>query len=207
MKKNSQSIQKPKIVGVGLNRTGTNTLKKCLRHWGFKHQSWKNQNLKDYCQFGYRGIADVVSKFESFDDWPWPLAFREIDAAYKNALFILTKRKDSDVWFKSICKHYSTNVAYPGDLKMIFGIDKPEKNEKRLRAYYDQHLKSVRRHFRFRKHQLLEVCWENGDGWKELSEFLKLPQPTIPFPHANKTGAGLGEDDFSEDGKPDSTDD
>jgi hypothetical protein len=31
------------------------------------------------------------------------------------------------------------------------------------------------------------VCWENGDGWKELANFLEKPVPDQPFPHINKT--------------------
>jgi hypothetical protein len=30
---------------------------------------------------------------------------------------------------------------------------------------------------------LLVVCWENGDGWAELSRFLKRRAPDEPFPH------------------------
>ena len=39
---------------------------------------------------------------------------------------------------------------------------------------------------------LLEVCWENGDGWNELATFLGCELPTSPFPHANDSRRILG---------------
>jgi hypothetical protein len=34
--------------------------------------------------------------------------------------------------------------------------------------------------------RLLEVCWETGDGRKELCGFLRHPMPDLPFPHGNQ---------------------
>jgi hypothetical protein len=44
----------------------------------------------------------------------------------------------------------------------------------------------VRAYFAGRPDDLLEVCWEAGDGWKELASFLGQPVPALPFPHLNK---------------------
>ncbi len=51
---------------------------------------------------------------------------------------------------------------------------------------YEDHLESVRDYFRARPNALLEVCWEEGDGWAELAAFLDLPVPALPFPHPNR---------------------
>ncbi len=181
-----------KIIGIGLNRTGTNTLKKCLKHWEFKHFTWDYNTTRNYCKLGFAGIRDILEQYESFDDWPWPLAFREIDAYCPDAKFILTRRRDSETWFRSICKHYDVNVGHAGDLKLIFGFEDPKQNKNTMTSFYNNHLNAVRWHFKHRPKKLLEVCWEDGDGWKELATFLNKPRPNIPFPHGNKTGAGLG---------------
>ena len=32
----------------------------------------------------------------------------------------------------------------------------------------------------------ITLCWEKGDGWNELCEFLGVDVPDKPFPHLNK---------------------
>ena len=48
----------------------------------------------------------------------------------------------------------------------------------------------VREYFRNRPDDLLEVCWENNDGWDKLCTFLEVDKPTIAFPHANAKPKG-----------------
>ncbi|HMB75044.1 MAG TPA: sulfotransferase, partial [Kiloniellaceae bacterium] len=56
-------------------------------------------------------------------------------------------------------------------------------------GHYNAHNARVREFFRTQnaEHVFLEVCWENGDAWPELSSFLNLPAPSSPFPHTNAT--------------------
>ena len=92
-----------KVVGVGLNKTGTKTLGVCLRHWGFKHvscdyaafQMWRSGRLHD--------LLAYAKDYETFEDWPWPLVYRDIDQAFPGTKFILTRRVDAERWFTSIC--------------------------------------------------------------------------------------------------------
>ena len=58
--------------------------------------------------------------------------------------------------------------------------------EKEHVEFYHRHNREVREYFRDRGTDLLEVCWENGDGWGELSKFLGHPTPAVPFPHERK---------------------
>jgi hypothetical protein len=32
----------------------------------------------------------------------------------------------------------------------------------------------------------LELCWENGDGFEKLCNFLNFDVPSVSIPHANK---------------------
>lgn len=63
----------------------------------------------------------------------------------------------------------------------------PHEHEKEHIQFYENHNKSAREYFKDRPQDLLEVCWEAGDGWRELAEFLNRESPKIPFPHANKS--------------------
>ena len=51
-------------------------------------------------------------------------------------------------------------------------------------VFYEHHNEAVRAYFAGTD-RLLDVCWEEGDGWDELTGFLGLPVPDAPFPHSN----------------------
>lgn len=53
-------------------------------------------------------------------------------------------------------------------------------------AVYHRHNRGVRQHFSGREDALLEVCWEEGDGWEELCTFLNRPKPDKPLPHEKR---------------------
>src|SRR5262249_61533365 len=94
-----------KIIGVGLNKTGTKTLGACLRHWGFKHISFSVPAFRLFKRSDFLGLFKVIRKYDSFEDWPWPLIFREIDGEFPESRFILTLRESPEVWFRSLCNH------------------------------------------------------------------------------------------------------
>ena len=53
-------------------------------------------------------------------------------------------------------------------------------------AAYHRHHENVRRYFKNRPADLLEMNIVDGEGWGKLCPFLELPIPAEPFPHANK---------------------
>ena len=50
---------------------------------------------------------------------------------------------------------------------------------------FRRHEREVREYFADRPDDLLVVDWEQGDGWSELTRFLKKPTPNARFPWAN----------------------
>lgn len=177
-----------KIVGVGLNKTGTKTLGVCLRHWQLKHVSFSRKAFDLWRANDRAAWMTLVAEHESFEDWPWPLMFREIDSHFPGSKFILTRRINPDVWFESLCKH--ADRTGPTEIrKYIYGFDMPHDHKREHVRYYEEHLESVRQHFKDRPEALLEVCWEEGSGWTELAQFLGRPIPDVPFPHKNKAPA------------------
>lgn len=175
-----------KIVGVGLNKTGTKTLGTCLRHWHFKHVSFSPMALELWHQNNYEKLLAWVANYDSYEDWPWPLIFRDIDRAFPGSKFILTRRANPEVWFESLCKH-AERTGPTIYRKYVYGFEMPHKHKSEHIRYYEGHLQTVREHFKDRPEALLEVCWEEGSGWTELAQFLDRPQPNVPFPHENKS--------------------
>jgi hypothetical protein len=175
-----------KVVGVGLNKTGTKTLGVCLRHWGFKHvscdyaafQMWRHGRLDE--------LLASAKDYDTFEDWPWPLVYQDIDRAFPGTKFILTRRVDGERWFTSICKH-ALRKGPSKYRRHIYGHDVPHERRGEYIDFYDAHNRTVRDYFKGRPDQFLEVCWEEGSGWDALASFLALDRPDIPFPHANNS--------------------
>lgn len=175
-----------KIVCIGLNKTGTMSLGACLRTWGLHHLSFSNEAFDLWQEKNIEGLLSMADRFDSFEDWPWPLIYREFDQRFSGSKFILTRRLNADTWFASLCKH----AARTGPTRFreaIYGYAMPEGHKEQHVRFYQDHLTAVRRYFLDRPDDLLEVCWEEGDGWEKLSSFLGLPDPGVPFPHMYKS--------------------
>src|SRR3989338_7142528 len=94
-----------KVFGVGFNKTGTTTLHMCCQQFGFRHRTWSPTMINHYVKKNYDEIYQFSDKYDSFEDWPWNLLYQEFDQRYPDAKFILTIRKDSEVWYHSLVNH------------------------------------------------------------------------------------------------------
>ena len=190
-----------KIIGIGLPKTGTKTLGECCRIWGLNHQSWDFRRFKllqesqeSYCfrfQWKKRKINKImrhVEKFDSFDDCPWYLLYREIDERFPGSKFILTKRKSADAWFESYCKWADKLVPIPAikTREHVFGYKHPKVHKEAYLRVYHAHNEADQEYFKDKPGQMMEICWEDGGGWQELSTFLEFEIPAMPFPHINR---------------------
>jgi hypothetical protein len=172
-----------KYFGVGYPKTGTNTLAYCFRLLGYR-----DIKIHDYFiswfQIGYdvsniiddEMFCNIIENYDMFSDWPFHMIYKELDKKYPGSKFILTERKDRATWQRSLANHIKTRSK-----------KELEKWPKKLPPYRGNHNEEVKEYFKNRPRDLLVVCWEKGDGWKELCEFLNLPLPNLPFPHKNKT--------------------
>lgn len=179
-----------KIVGIGLNRTGTTTLGVCLKYWGYRHISCSKVDFQLWAAGNLDELLRRVSVYDSFEDWPWPLIYQEIDRSFSGSKFILTRRRSPEVWFSSLSK-LAEKTGPTEFRKAIYGHAMPSDNKDAHIEVYCRHLESVRDYFRNRPQDLLEVCWEEGSGWKDLADFLGKPCPSIPLPHANKSDGSI----------------
>lgn len=179
-------MNKQKVFGIGLNKTGTKTLGAAMEQYGLKNKSYDESLLAHRVSGNIQTIIDTVKLYDSFEDWPWPLLYQELDKHFPEAKFILTKRIDAETWYQSLCRH--ARVTGPTETrKIIYGHSLPEENKEDHIAFYNRHNELVEKYFAHRSGKLLIVCWEKGDSWETLSNFLGFPVPAIPFPHRNKS--------------------
>ena len=180
-----QIKSRPKIFGIGTLRTGTTSLGSALEILGYNHTHKNREKLLRHVKENQLGrVYQWVDQHDSFEDWPWPLIYRELDARYPGSRFILTVRESEVDWLRSIVR-YSEWIGPTRGREMFFGYGMPTGHESEYLARYREHNQQVRDHFRGRPDQLLQVCWGKGDGWEQLCNYLDLPIPDAPFPKRN----------------------
>lgn len=146
-----------KILIPSCHKTGTTSLVRALETLGYKTEEIKTATPKSYKKF----LSDGVK-------------------------VIHTERINDEVWYKSLCRHTETR-GHTAVNARLYGGKYPSENEDRAKLAYKVYNREINRFFSNGTYDFLKVCWENGDGWGELCEFLKKPIPDIPFPHVNSS--------------------
>ena len=177
-----------KIIGVGLNKTGTKTLRHCFLNWGFRHRSYDLNAFESFRSGNIEALLTEMESYDSFEDWPWPLMYREIDARFPEAKFILTIRKTPEHWYQSLCK-MAVRMGPLNDFeKHIYGFSMPQGQRKHHIEYYRRFNEEVEFYFRDRPEKLLKICWEDGeDQSKRLAHFLGQPEIQSDPPKLNES--------------------
>jgi len=194
---------KDRVFGLGLNKTGTTTLGVCLRTLGYRHAPFAGKLLPAVKQGQLDEAFEFATAYESFEDWPWPLMYRELEERYPEARFILTTRSDSEAWYESLCLHAERTGPTP-ERSLVYGFDRPQGHAVEHKRFYEEHNQAVLAHFAGRPESLLHVCWDKGASWPQLCAFLgeDIPRQRFPRPGteaaddaASNPGAEGGSDD------------
>jgi hypothetical protein len=177
-----------KIFGVGLNKTGTTTLGQCGALLGLNCTSFDRDLLHDVVKNkNLDRVEEIVGNYDLFEDWPWPLLYRELDEMFPGSKFILTTRVDSATWLNSLKAHSMRTSPLHHPRKMIYGYNYPHGNEEYFLDFYTQHNNDVREYFKDRPNDFREFCWEQGDGIDQLCSFLGMDLVQQKMPHANRS--------------------
>jgi hypothetical protein len=137
-------------------------------------------------------VLEAVGTHDICEDWPFPLAFREILAQFGDRRrYILTRRATPERWLESLKAHSERVSPTQHCRTLAYGHAYPHGREKEHLEIYRAHLADVREHFRLEgaAHLLLEVCWDDGDGWDAICPFLGAAVPDAAFPHENRAPA------------------
>ena len=186
-----------RVIGAGLGRTGTTSLKIALeRLLGTPcyHMTEVFNNLDHIPLWRQATLADEPDWHDMFRDYSatvdWPAAsfWPELCRAFPDATVILSVR-DPDKWWDSVSNTIFIDhnpVPETDWQEMWFDLvtnrftRQLDDRQACIDAYH-QHYESVRR--TIPPGRLLE--WSVQDGWQPICERLGLPVPSEPFPHSN----------------------
>jgi hypothetical protein len=186
-----------KIVGTGLGRTGTMSLKRALEMLGFGpcHHMIEVFEHRDSVPLwieagkGHPHWDAIFKDFSSMVDYPGCKFWRELTAYYPTAK-VLHSVRDPNEWFDStqatIFSPLSPAANAPPPLNEFFAMlfkDFGDKIHDRdyMVAYFKRHTEEVVR--TIPRDRLL--VYEAGQGWAPLCQFLGVPAPAEPFPQVN----------------------
>jgi Sulfotransferase domain len=187
----------PAVFCIGLTRTGTTSFGDACEVLGFARRGWWNTRDRSDSHYLLRAwttghiahLEKLAKRYDVLEDLPWPLVYKEMAEAFPDAKFALTLRSSTDVWLQSMIKHVADIGGY-GMYRKVYGSAEPAKDPEVFTEYYERHTSEVRSFFAG-SDRLVELCWEQGDGWPEVCAFMDVPEPDAPFPHANPAGAIL----------------
>jgi hypothetical protein len=186
-----------KVVGSGLGRTGTKSLKSALEMLGvgpchhMLEVMMNPQSVPLWVDAG-EGRPDWDSIFKDYQsavDYPTCAFWRELTEHYPNAK-VLHSTRDPDAWFEST----QATIFAPGSLVEAEGHPMSRFFQLVLRDlqghlhdrafmidYFKRHNEEVVR--AIPKERLL--VYDVREGWEPLCAFLGVPVPAEPFPSEN----------------------
>lgn len=174
---------RPKVFGIGFQKTGTKSLAIALQKLGYRVTGPNGFRVPDIAQRYHRICRRYSRAYDAFQDNPWPLTFREMSTMYPDAKFILTIREPIS-WITSAKAHFGTQTTPMREL--IYGVGSPIGNEKTYIDRFQQHEREVREFFIPQKNRLLILRIADGEGYEKLCPFLDHEIPNEPFPWKNR---------------------
>jgi hypothetical protein len=199
-----------RVIGAGMGRTGTSSLKAALEQLGFApchHMEEVVTHPEEVptWQAAARGEkvdwASFMSRWGAAVDFPSALYYRELMEAFPDAKVLLSVR-DPDSWYESMRQtivpaltRFPARVVVPllpyvsGPGRVMGGtrlrrelLDRFDDREhaKKMFIEWNEEVKRT-----VPRERLL--VFEAKQGWAPLCEFLGVPVPDGPFPHRNDT--------------------
>jgi hypothetical protein len=179
-----------KVLGIGMGRTGTQSLAKALEMLGYRAKHCPQFYLDEG---GSLFVSqEDIARFDALTDEPCILIYKDVDRQHPGAKFILTVR-EMDGWLGSVENNSSALrewrakfPAIPVLHRTLYGTAAFERNK--FAEAHRKHVADVEAYFRDRPQDLLimDIC--AGDAWEKLCPFLEKPVPARPFPRLNVFG-------------------
>ena len=195
-----------KIVGSGLGRTGTMSLKLALEQLGFVkcyHMVEVFMNpphvpLWIAAAEGHPAWDKLFEGYAATVDYPGASYWRELAEHYPEAK-VLHSVRDPEKWFESTqatifspqspARQSSLPPEMQRFFKTVMGTFGDKINDREyMVAYFKAHTDEVVR--TIPKERLL--VYETGSGWEPLCKFLGVPVPATPYPRENTREQFIG---------------
>jgi sulfotransferase family protein len=209
-----------RLIGAGLPRTGTLTQKLALEqlglgpcyHWVNVIADLDQVELWDRAMDGEAPWELIFAGQSSTVDWPGGYFYSELADAYPEAKVLLSVR-DPEAWERSFRETIWT-MSHGRSLMPLLAHARAEVDP-RFRRYLElvdrmfwgpqgtfaaghaepaQLIEQMLAHEEQVKRTIAPerlLVWEVGEGWEPLCEFLDVPVPADPLPHANDRGVFL----------------
>ena len=193
------------VVGAGLGRTGTHSLKIALEQLlgapcYHMLEVLEHPAFVPYWQDAVDGAPvdwdAVMNGYAATVDWPAAAFWQELLARSPDAIVLLSTRSSAQAWWKSADETIFAlgRRGSPPDprgqdlMRMILGLFEKRfspdwSDPAAAQRAYERHNDAVRAGVP----QARLVEWQSGDGWEPICAALSLPVPGVPFPHVNKT--------------------
>jgi hypothetical protein len=210
------------VVGAGLPRTGTRSLKDALERLLYRpcyhmHEVFEHLDHVPFWRAALHGEdvqwASLLEPYAAAVDYPPSMFWRELAAAYPTSIVVLSLRRDGATWWDSVTStifNSAVNQPPPERLewqKMLHELfdrmlpdwrdpDPAVVAAAAVRAY-DAHTAAVRATFAGTG-RLVE--WQASEGWGPLCAALNLPMPSEPFPRVNTREDWLARNDNRQGG-------
>ncbi len=194
-----------RVVGAGLGRTGTNSLKVALERLlgGPCYHMLELIERPGDTVYWERAAAD---EFVSWDwlrrdyvatvDFPAAMFWRELLADSPEAVVLLSTRESAQVWWDSFQRTILQAMSgeVPADrpdwarrramtMSVLARLTPAWRNKAGATDAYERHSEEVRR--AVPPDRLID--WRPGDGWPPICAPLGIAVPEDPFPHENTT--------------------
>lgn len=204
-----------RVVGAGLPRTGTTSLKTALEQL-LGAPCYHMRTLAEHQEHAPIWVEALSGAPTDWDtlldgyaagvDWPFSCMWRELSGLYPDAIVLLSRRASADEWYAS------------ADATVLRGARwSAEDADRHTPPWMDQatpeQVHAMREMWRYMGGDLLTdpfdadrikagyerhlvevraeipaarlVEWQPGDGWEPLCAALGVPVPDEPFPHMN----------------------
>ena len=192
-----------RVVGAGLGRTGTNSLKVALeRLLGGRcyhmfelierpgdTERWERAVSGDAVEWGW-----LRQEFVATVDFPAAMFWRELLADSPHAVVLLSTRESAQVWWDSFQRTIvpSLSGGVPADqpewarrramnLSVLSRLTPRWREPAAAVEAYERHNDEVRQ--TVPPEHLID--WQPGEGWGPICSVLGLAVPEEPFPHEN----------------------
>ncbi|MBX7495505.1 hypothetical protein K3172_06495 [Qipengyuania sp. 6B39] len=199
-----------KVIGAGVGRTATFTMKFALEHLGYGpcfHMAELFADARRQVPLWLDAIAgqpdwdEIFKGFQSTVDYPSASYWRELADYYPEAKVLLTMR-DPDSWFESVSETIFSDamqahlVGTPtGDMMKGAIFDHFDGGDIRDRAF-------MTKWFADRNADIIAslpaerlLVFHPKEGWESLCRFLDVPVPPEPFPRVNSRDEIIAENE------------
>lgn len=199
-----------KIFCIGMNKTGTTSLKEAFLQLGCKvgNQREAEMLLDSYLAGDYEPLIRYCSGADVFQDFPfsYPNTFAVLDKAFPGSKFILSIRDSPEQWYNSLVRFHSkmfghgyvptardlqeSTYVYKGWAWKAHTALVPEGmlyNKSTLIGIYQDHCRRVVEYFEGRSDDLLVLNLSEDGSFEKFKTFLGIGTSMTKFPWVNKT--------------------